>query len=482
MVTPRSRTAGRSSRLISWDEYKHPCFFASFPDWEGADPDTFELPAYDREVNQTKMIELQSREIELNAWLRFFGWWLTEGTVGKAKQTSNVRIYQTKAKELIELFEDIGFDREKVRHQIDSKQEYIELSDHQLATYLRQFKSEKHILAWIRNLSGDHLEILLETLIQGDGTTNGRGWTFYKSSERFANHVQEIALKLGYGATVHDLDRSDEDNYQTKREYRVGISPTWCFNANQGANAFGREKYDGSVYCCTVDGGIVLVRRNGKPVWCGNSKSFDAANMRLAHQQFDIPISDVRTAIVYGTQTGETQADDRLNTRFDFDYYFGTVAHRFAAQAVAGYPVTVYGKGEQRKPFISLEDAVEGLAQLALIDPDDRPDNHVVYNQVTRAISIVEIAETIAAVGNDHDLDVAVEHFENPRDEDETHKMEIEKARYMDLIDGKAQDFESGIRDVFASLIEHADIIEAHEDRFLLGVLEDCLEDSSHEL
>jgi nucleoside-diphosphate-sugar epimerase len=211
--------------------------------------------------------------------------------------------------------------------------------------------------------------------------------------------------------------------------------------------------------------------------WYHLTKSHDAANMRLAHQQFDIPVSDVRTAIVYGTQTEETRADGRLNTRFDFDYYFGTVAHRFAAQAVAGYPVTVYGKGEQRKPFISLEDAVEGLAQLALVDPDDRPDDHVVYNQVTRAISIVEIANTIADVGDEYGLDVAVEHFENPRDEDETHKMEIENDRYADLIGGQAQTFESGIDDVFATLTDHADVIKAHEDRFLPGVLEDRLED-----
>jgi len=211
--------------------------------------------------------------------------------------------------------------------------------------------------------------------------------------------------------------------------------------------------------------------------WYHLTKSHDAANMRLAHQQFDIPISDVRTAIVYGTQTEETRADDRLNTRFDFDYYFGTVGHRFAAQAVAGYPVTVYGKGEQRKPFISLEDAVEGLAQLALADPDDRPDDLVVYNQVTRAISIVEIANTIADVGDDYGLDVDVEHFENPRDEDETHKMEIEKERYMDLIGEQAQDFEAGIHDVLDTLTEHADVIEAHEDRFLPGVLEDRLDD-----
>jgi UDP-sulfoquinovose synthase len=206
--------------------------------------------------------------------------------------------------------------------------------------------------------------------------------------------------------------------------------------------------------------------------WYHQTKSFDAGNMRLAQGQFGIPISDVRTAITYGTETEETRVDDRLKTRFDFDYYFGTVAHRFAAQAVAGYPVTVYGKGEQRKPFIGLEDAVEGLARLALGDADDRPDGLTVYNQVTRAISIVEVAETIADVAASYDFEAEVEHFENPRDEDETHKMEIENERYLDLIDGQGQEFEGGMEDVIASLTRYTDVIEAHEDRFLPGVLE----------
>jgi len=207
--------------------------------------------------------------------------------------------------------------------------------------------------------------------------------------------------------------------------------------------------------------------------WYHLTKSHDAANMRLAHQQFDIPISDVRTAITYGTGTEETDADPRLATRFDFDYYFGVVAHRFAAQAVAEYPMTVYGKGEQRKPFVALEDVVEGLARLALADPDDRGDDHVVYNQVTRAISIVEVAETIADVAGEYDLDVAVEHFENPRDEDETHKMEIENDRYADLIDGQSRTFEEGVRSILGTLLEYDDRITAHEDRFLPGVLTD---------
>ncbi|SFS96710.1 NAD-dependent epimerase/dehydratase family protein [Halostagnicola kamekurae] len=205
--------------------------------------------------------------------------------------------------------------------------------------------------------------------------------------------------------------------------------------------------------------------------WYHLTKSHDAANMRLAHKQFGIPISDVRTAITYGTETEETAADSRLSTRFDFDYHFGVVTHRFCAQAIAGYPMTVYGRGEQRKPFISLEDAVEGLARLALADPDTRPSDHVVYNQVTRSISIVEIAETIANVAAEFDLDVDVKHFENPREEDETHKLEIENDRYAALIDGQSTTFEDGVRQILETVLEYEDTVTAHEDRFLPGVL-----------
>ncbi|MCO8256337.1 NAD-dependent epimerase/dehydratase family protein [Haladaptatus sp. AB618] len=205
--------------------------------------------------------------------------------------------------------------------------------------------------------------------------------------------------------------------------------------------------------------------------WYHLTKSHDAANLRLAHKQFGVPISDVRTAIIYGTETEETRASDALKTRFDFDYYFGTVVHRFCAQAAAGYPLTVYGKGEQRKPFASLEDTVEGLARLALADSADRSDDFAVYNQVTRAISIVEIAETIDSVAAEFDFDTSVEHFENPREEDETHAMEIENDRYMSLIGDQRQTFEEGVRDVLETLARHSDRIESHEDRFVPDVL-----------
>jgi UDP-sulfoquinovose synthase len=204
--------------------------------------------------------------------------------------------------------------------------------------------------------------------------------------------------------------------------------------------------------------------------WYHQTKSFDAANMRLAETEFDLNISDVRTAIVYGTETEETRNTGRP-TRFDFDYYFGTVVNRFCAQAVAGYPITVYGKGKQRKPMVSLQDAVESLVNL--VERGHSGGSIDVYNQTTRPVAIVELAETIAEVGEEFDLNAEVEHFENPREENEEHKMEMENDRFQKLVGSQQQTLEDGVRDILGTLVEQRERITAHEDRFLPGVLTD---------
>jgi nucleoside-diphosphate-sugar epimerase len=227
------------------------------------------------------------------------------------------------------------------------------------------------------------------------------------------------------------------------------------------------------------EGGVTVERAGGRDdvpfpamggSWYHQTKTFDAANMRLAETQWGQPVTDVRTAIVYGASTPETCETD-LHTRFDFDYYFGTVVNRFCAQAVAGYPLTVYGKGEQRKPMVSLDDAVESLVRLA--ERGHGGDGFEVYNQVNRPVSIVGLAETIQDVGEEYGLDVEITHVENPREEDEEHQMEMANERFDDLIDGDFLSLEEGIRDVLSTLTEHRDRVVAHEDRFLPEVLTD---------
>ena len=43
------------------------------------------------------------------------------------------------------------------------------------------------------------------------------------------------------------------------------------------------------------------------------------------------------------------KCDDDLLTAFNYDEIFGTVLNRFMVQAVAGIPLTIYGKGGQTR-------------------------------------------------------------------------------------------------------------------------------------
>ncbi len=197
------------------------------------------------------------------------------------------------------------------------------------------------------------------------------------------------------------------------------------------------------------------------------SKCNDINNMFLAHRQWGLNVSDVRVAIVTGATTEEARGE--LATRFDFDFYFGVVTHRFCAQALIGYPITVYGRGLQGKPFVTLEDCVQSFVELARRDGD----GYRVYNQTLGAVKIVELAEMIReAAAEEIGLEVEVKHVPNPRVEKEEHEMVIENDNFRKLI-GKPADLKEAIADIFREIEGRKAIIEAYKDRFLPKALLD---------
>ena len=191
------------------------------------------------------------------------------------------------------------------------------------------------------------------------------------------------------------------------------------------------------------------------------SKCNDINHMWLANMQWGLNVSDVRVAIVTGATTEEAYGE--FATRLDFDFYFGVVTHRFCAQALIGYPITVYGKGLQGKPFVTLQDCVKSFVELAKMDGD----GYTVYNQTLGAVKIVELAEMIKdAAMEEIGLEVEIVHVPNPRVEKEEHEMVIENENFKKLV-GKPQDLKEAIRDVFSAIEGRKKIIEAYKDRFL---------------
>ena len=78
--------------------------------------------------------------------------------------------------------------------------------------------------------------------------------------------------------------------------------------------------------------------------------------------------TDLNQGVVYGIETDETELDERLCTRFDYDEIFGTALNRFCVQAVIGHPLTVYGKGGQTRGFLNIRDTLQ-CVELAVAQP-----------------------------------------------------------------------------------------------------------------
>lgn len=127
--------------------------------------------------------------------------------------------------------------------------------------------------------------------------------------------------------------------------------------------------------------------------------------------------TDVNQGVVYGHCNG---------TRLDYDSYFGTVVNRFAVQAVAGMPLTVYGRGDQTRGFIALQNSIEAI-ELLIANPADKGEFRVIH-QTTMEYSVNKIAQMIQDITG-----CEIEHIENPRAEMESNSFTFDNSTLIDL-------------------------------------------------
>ena len=140
--------------------------------------------------------------------------------------------------------------------------------------------------------------------------------------------------------------------------------------------------------------------------------------------------------------------DDRLATNLNYDHIFGTVLNRFMVQAVAGYPLTVYGKGGQTRGYLNIKDTLN-CVRLSLENPPDGGELRI-FNQFTETFSVNQLAENVQRVGNENGLDVRIKNVENPRKEAEEHYYNPKHTGLLDL--GLKPNFLTD--DVLSQLIE----------------------------
>jgi UDP-sulfoquinovose synthase len=178
-----------------------------------------------------------------------------------------------------------------------------------------------------------------------------------------------------------------------------------------------------------IEEGFLRIEHNGRhdllPFPCQPnsfyhlSKVHDSHNMRFACKIWHLAATDLHQGVVYGLETDETRLDERLETSFHYDEVFGTALNRFCAQAIAGIPISVYGRGGQKRGFLNIRDTLR-CVELAIVNPAQRGEYRV-FNQFTETFSITELAELVVQQAEKIGIPAAIGAVENPRLELEEH-------------------------------------------------------------
>lgn len=141
----------------------------------------------------------------------------------------------------------------------------------------------------------------------------------------------------------------------------------------------------------------------------------------------ELRITDLHQGIIWGTHTEQTQKDERLINRFDYDGDYGTVLNRFLIQAGIGYPLTVHGTGGQTRAFIHIRDMVRCI-ELALQNPPARGERVKIINQMTETHRVRDLAELLAKISG-----AEVAYVPNPRKESAENELHVTNDTFLEL-------------------------------------------------
>lgn len=136
---------------------------------------------------------------------------------------------------------------------------------------------EKFVHQKIKDSTTEVIESFIEGYLAGDGSNHKSGSVYAETvSKRLADDLQELSLKLGMPCSISTRDRAPSHliNGVMAKSYRISYSLCFCQRVKKATvspDCVYRVPYKGKVYCATVSSHVLMVRRNGKPLWCGNT-------------------------------------------------------------------------------------------------------------------------------------------------------------------------------------------------------------------
>jgi thymidylate synthase ThyX len=254
--------------------------------WNGKEDGTVSVPgtkrvwqAHNRATKTTR--HYVGSEFPLPEFARFLGHWLAEGSInGHQICIAQNRGHQLDA--IAQNIRDMGLPAyQPVSGYGVVKTQNVALRD-SLATCGRR-AHEKHIPAFVHDWGPGILRTFLEAYVDGDGTRrkDGNHSVIYTASKQMADDLQVLAMKAGWSANIRVDDRTGLERIMPSGQRFRNARPSYIVSLvktrthplvnHNGAKSDSWVPYKGKVYCVKVPNGLLVVRRNGKPVVSGNT-------------------------------------------------------------------------------------------------------------------------------------------------------------------------------------------------------------------
>lgn len=195
--------------------------------------------------------------------VRLIGWVVTEGHF--EKDNNAIRITQAewankdKFDEINLLLDSMGFKYSILGDKRGRSIFRISASD---GEKIRKYITNKRVPSWCFDMSQDLLNILVDTMMKGDGTTSKNSSIFYTSDKGLADDFQRLCILTNRRAIISNyLESSGSYHIVPSKHSHVEILPKHVK----------RVRYTGRVWCPTTQNGTWVARRNDKPFITGNS-------------------------------------------------------------------------------------------------------------------------------------------------------------------------------------------------------------------
>jgi DNA-directed RNA polymerase beta subunit len=277
-------------------------------------------------------IRIPEKKFNMEAWLKFFGVWIAEGLTLTTNITDiNMSNLDRIGEDLITPFKSIqqpptaieptasasfqtpryivqiSIQKKKVLeilnnvipilgYSVNYYENNVIIDDKQLWAYLRPFSlrtSYRRLPVWVWELSQDQAKTLLLAMVsvfqnvkKSEFLTHSidREINYYTSSLELADDVMRLALHAGWSGNNYLLKKKGSLQTDSLDGKKINSQfDIWHISIFQGQNQpvvnhgdSSTEKiipYQGAVYCLSIPNEIFYVRRNGLPIWTGNSRS-----------------------------------------------------------------------------------------------------------------------------------------------------------------------------------------------------------------